>query len=59
MKGLIEALEIHGCEFNFQEKEYHFPFIITCNGLNSHDWVIDASMSSQILSAILMIAPFI
>ena len=59
MKGLIEALEIHGCKFDFQEKEYHFPFIINCNGLNSHDWVIDASMSSQILSAILMIAPYI
>ena len=59
MKGLIEALEVHGCKFDFQEKEYHFPFKIICNGLNSDDWLIDASMSSQILSAILMISPYI
>ena len=59
MGGLIKSLEEHGARFeNLGEKE-HFPFKIFCNGLNSSDWFIDASESSQILSAILLIAPCI
>ena len=59
MKGLLKALEIHGCKFEFINKDYHFPFKMVCSGLDSGDWIIDASTSSQILSAILIIAPYI
>lgn len=59
MDGLIKALELHGTEFEYSGKQGHFPFRMKCNGLNSTDWIIDASLSSQILSAILLIAPCI
>ena len=59
MEGLINALEIHGAKFSFNEKTNHFPFKIIPNGLNLENWDIDASLSSQILSAILLISPCI
>ena len=59
MGGLIDALESHGAKFEFIGEENCFPFTIKCNGLTSENWEIDASNSSQILSAILLIAPLI
>ena len=59
MGGLIKSLEEHGARFEYLGEKEHFPFKIFCNGLNSSDWFIDASESSQILSAILLIAPCI
>ena len=59
MEGLLRALESHGCKFKFLNKDYHFPFKMISGGLDSGDWIIDASTSSQILSAILIIAPYI
>ena len=59
MEGLINALEIHGAKFSFNKKLNHFPFKIISNGLNLENWDIDASLSSQILSAILLISPCI
>jgi 3-phosphoshikimate 1-carboxyvinyltransferase len=59
MGGLINALESHGAKFEFIGDEYCFPFKMTCNGLTSDNWEIDASNSSQIISAILLIAPLI
>ena len=59
MGGLIEALKSHGAEFKFLATKNCFPFNIRCNGLTTNDWIVDASSSSQILSAILLIAPLI
>lgn len=59
MKGLIDALKIHGTKFSFIDKKNHFPLKIIPNGLNTENWEIDASLSSQILSAILIISPYI
>ena len=59
MKGLIVALESHGTKFEFIDDEYCFPFKMICKGITSDNWEIDASNSSQIISAILLIAPLI
>ena len=59
MGGLIEALKSHGAEFEFLASKNCFPFKIKCNGLSTGDWIVDASNSSQILSALLLIAPLI
>lgn len=59
MAGLLEALKDHGAKFTFHGVENCFPFTINTYSLNNNDWLINASTSSQILSAILLIAPLI
>ena len=59
MQGLLNALELHGTEFSFEGEKNCFPFIMKTNSLSEEPWEIDASESSQILSAILLIAPLI
>ncbi len=55
MKGLIDALKALGAEFEFLGEENHFPFKMRPNGWKSDIEVeVDASASSQILSALLM-----
>ena len=56
MKGLIEALKKLGAEFDFLGEEYHFPFKMRTRGLKGGTLEVDASTSSQILSAMLMSA---
>lgn len=57
MKGLLEFLESKGAKFTFTEQKWHFPFKIETNGLEGGSWKVDASESSQILSALMMVAP--
>ncbi len=59
MQGLLKALEFHGTEFHFKMEKNCFPFCMKTSSLNDVPWEIDASESSQILSAILLIAPLI
>lgn len=59
MQGLLDALKSHGTEFNFEMDKNCFPFNMKTNSLSEEPWEIDASESSQILSAILLIAPLI
>ena len=59
MLELIEALENLGCQFEFLEKKGCFPFVMQTRGLKSEPWNVDATKSSQVLSALLMIAPAI
>ncbi|WP_269537849.1 3-phosphoshikimate 1-carboxyvinyltransferase [Cerasicoccus fimbriatus] len=59
MRGLLDALVAHGAA----EVEYHgepgfFPFTLKTKGMPGGELSVDASASSQILSALLMIAPF-
>lgn len=59
MQGLIVALEKLGCTFEFGGVAGHFPFTMKTRGITGTAIAVDASASSQILSAILMIAPCI
>lgn len=54
MRGLIEALEKQGAKFSFKKERYCFPFSVKTCGLKGGEIELDASESSQILSALLM-----
>lgn len=57
MKGLLDALEILGCEFEFHGERGCFPFTMRTHGVLRQSVEVDASASSQILSALMLIAP--
>ncbi len=58
MRGLLDALTAHGaCTVDYQGEPGHFPFTLNTNGLRGSTLEADASASSQILSALLIIAP--
>lgn len=59
MSGLIDALTQLGVSFEFLEEEKHFPFVMKTTGIKKNNVSVDASASSQILSALLQIAPVI
>lgn len=58
MGGLVDALEGLGARFSFGGKPGHFPFRVTTSGLRGGDWRVEAGASSQMLSALMMVAPF-
>jgi 3-phosphoshikimate 1-carboxyvinyltransferase len=57
MKGLIDALRSLGAKIACREKEGFLPIEIHAQGLRGGAVAIDASESSQMLSALLMVAP--
>lgn len=57
MKGLIEALRSLGADIQCTEAEGFFPVEIRAHGLRGGEVTIDASESSQMLSALLMVSP--
>jgi 3-phosphoshikimate 1-carboxyvinyltransferase len=57
MKGLIEALRSLGAEIRCTGVEGYFPIEIRARGLRGGPVAIDATESSQMLSALLMVAP--
>lgn len=57
MKGLIEALRALGADIRCLGAEGFFPLEIHAKGLNGGTVPIDARESSQLLSALLMVAP--
>lgn len=56
MKGLLDALRQLGAEFEFTGEPHHFPFTLKTHGLPGGTVEVDASASSQILSALMMVA---
>lgn len=58
MGALLASLQTLGAEFAFHGQQDCFPFTIRTNGVPGGRWYVDASASSQMLSALLMIAPF-
>ena len=56
MRGLLETLESFGCSFRWDGEPYHFPFHLKTQGLRTGLWQVDAASSSQMLSALLMVA---
>ena len=57
MKGLIDALRALGADLRCTGEEGFFPVEIYARGLRGGAVTIDASESSQLLSALLMVAP--
>ena len=58
MSGLLDALQsLNAAEFEFADKPGHFPFTIKTRGYTGGSVEVDASASSQILSALLLSAP--
>ena len=58
MKGLIDAIsELGSATFTFLEKPFHFPFQMKTFGTQNKYAQVDASASSQILSALLLTLP--
>ena len=58
MKGLIDALRTLGADIRCTGVEGFFPIEIHARGLRGGEVSIDASESSQMLSALFMVAPF-
>lgn len=58
MSGLLEALRLQGCVVDCAERAGHFPFRLKTNGLKGGRVELDARASSQMLSALVMVAPF-
>lgn len=58
MEGLLRALEEQGTRFEFHGKEWHFPFTLRSNGLRGGVLSVEAKSSSQIISALLLVAPY-
>ncbi|HYP16056.1 MAG TPA: 3-phosphoshikimate 1-carboxyvinyltransferase, partial [Opitutus sp.] len=57
MRGLIEALRALGADVRCTGAEGFFPLEIHARGLSGGQVTLDASESSQLLSALLMVAP--
>jgi 3-phosphoshikimate 1-carboxyvinyltransferase len=57
MKGLIDALRAMGTDIRCLKEEGFFPIEIRASGLKGGQIAVDASESSQMLSALLMVAP--
>ncbi len=58
MSGLLDALvALDAAEFEFHGMPGHFPFTLKAKGYNGGNATVDASASSQILSALLLAAP--
>ncbi len=57
MKGLIDALGVLGADIRCLGEDGHFPIEIHARGLRGGPVDIDARESSQLLSALLMVAP--
>jgi 3-phosphoshikimate 1-carboxyvinyltransferase len=61
LKELLDALHNMGCHFDYQEAELHLPLCIEQGIQDDYpsSISIDASQSSQFVSAMLMIAPYL
>jgi 3-phosphoshikimate 1-carboxyvinyltransferase len=59
IKDLVEALRQLGAKIDYMEKEGQAPLKIRSSTLTASKVIIDASMSSQFFSALLMIAPWL
>jgi len=57
MGGLLESLSSLGARFEFHAEPGCFPFRVRTAGLRTGEWRVDAGASSQMLSALMMVAP--
>lgn len=54
---LVDALKVLGADISYKEKEGFPPLIINGKTLNKHKVTLKANVSSQFISALLLIAP--
>jgi 3-phosphoshikimate 1-carboxyvinyltransferase len=57
MKALFQSLEILGCKIEYLEKKYFLPVKINGRKMLGGEISLDAQVSSQFTSALMMIAP--
>lgn len=57
MAGLLDALAALGARFTFHGEPGCFPFTLNTKGIPGGDVTLDASASSQLLSALLLVGP--
>jgi len=57
MAGLLDALAALGATFTFHGEAGCFPFTMATHGLHGGEVRLDASASSQLLSALLLVGP--
>jgi 3-phosphoshikimate 1-carboxyvinyltransferase len=57
MRGLLDALRSLGADIRCLAEEHHFPIEIHARSLRGGPVTIDATESSQMLSALLMVSP--
>ena len=57
MRGLLDAMQCLGGHASHEEVNGQFPIILKTSGAKGGKWEVDAKESSQILSALIMIAP--
>ena len=56
---LLSFFEKGGVDVIYNQQHGHFPFTLNTGTFNSNSWTVDATKSSQILSALMMIAPLL
>ena len=54
---LLSFFQEGGVEVIYEDMPGYFPFKLNTHSFNSGDWKVDATKSSQILSALMMISP--
>ena len=59
IKGLVDALMFLGAKIGYMDEEGYLPLKITSSSLQVRNLKIDGSVSSQFLSAIMLITPVI
>lgn len=56
---LLSFFQKGGVGVIYNQQHGHFPFTLNTRTFNSNSWTVDATKSSQILSALMMIAPLL
>ena len=54
---LLTFFQQGGVDVTYEEVPGHFPFALNTGSFNSGKWKVDATKSSQVLSALMMISP--
>ena len=54
---LLNFFQAGGVEVTYQNEHGHFPFSLKTSFFNSAKWKVDATKSSQVLSALMIISP--
>ena len=54
---LLSFFQQGGVDVTYQKEPGHFPFTLNTSEFNADKWSVDATKSSQILSALMMVAP--
>ena len=59
IRQLLQCFTTGGIKIDYKIEDGHFPFSMKTENFHCEEWSIDASKSSQILSAVMMISPLL